>query len=273
MANEIRLRSNFQSGTITDNPLLVGSTTINSAGFASLPVVDTTNHLILVLDPTGIGGAPEIVRVTAHTAAATVVTGVRGAGGTAARQHSTNTAWFHAPVDSDYGVQAATFGTLPAGAYKGQRAYTTDDNKVWVFDGTTYAANSAGGQLAYVQMAGDQTGISAETDITGLSATVTLPANRRIRIDLCLVHTRTVNDGTSRFRIKEGATTLQQADGFVRAAGEGLPSINTSYVTTPTAGTHTYKATALLNLGSGTLSVLGSNAECFLLITDIGSSL
>lgn len=103
MANEIRLRANNISGTTTDNPLTAGAVTINSPGFVDLPVVNTTNHLILILDPLETAGQAEIVQVTAHSASSSVVTVVRGFETTTPRQHSLGTTWFHGPVASDYG--------------------------------------------------------------------------------------------------------------------------------------------------------------------------
>lgn len=104
MANELRLRVNNVSGSINDNPLTNVATTINSPLFADLPTVDATNHLILTLDPLEIYGAAEHVRVTAHTAAATSVTVIRGQESSAARQHPLGTVWFHGPVASDFGL-------------------------------------------------------------------------------------------------------------------------------------------------------------------------
>lgn len=128
MANEIRLRSNNKTGTTTDNPLLIGATTINSAGFVSLPTVDTTNHLLLVLDPTATAGTPEIVQVTAHAASSSVCTVVRGFDTTTPRQHALGTTWFHGPVVSDYNFtdKAALSTNRPASPTQGQMIYETD---------------------------------------------------------------------------------------------------------------------------------------------------
>lgn len=101
-----RLRSNFQSGTITDNPLSSSATTINSANFANLPVVASPDTLVLVLDPLGSAGAPEIVIVTAHTAAATSVTVTRGAEGTTARSHALGMGWQHNATARDFATGA-----------------------------------------------------------------------------------------------------------------------------------------------------------------------
>lgn len=90
---------NLASGTTTDNPLLIGATAVNSASFASLPAVVGPDTMTITLDPDGVNGLPEIVLVTAHTAAATVVTVTRaqetGNGGNAARQHPLGTIWRH----------------------------------------------------------------------------------------------------------------------------------------------------------------------------------
>lgn len=95
------LYANHLSGTITDNPLSSGATTVNSAGFAALPVVSAPDTMWLVLDPVGVNGAPEIVKITAHTAAATSVTVTRAQQSTTARSHPTSSAWAVATTADD----------------------------------------------------------------------------------------------------------------------------------------------------------------------------
>ena len=129
MANEIRVRSNFQSGTITDNPLTNVATTINSAAFASLPAITSTSHLPIILDPLATAGAPEIVYITAHTASATSATVVRGQEGTVARQHLTGMTWRHAPTIYDYDY-LATSSTRPGTPYYGQTVYESDTDTI-----------------------------------------------------------------------------------------------------------------------------------------------
>lgn len=131
MANEIRLRANNISGAINDNPLTNVATTINSPSFADLPVVDSTNHLILILDPLEVIGAAEIVIVTAHTVAATSVTVLRGQEGSVARQHPLATVWFHGPVGSDwnYTQRAALSTNRPASPFNGELIYETNTNR------------------------------------------------------------------------------------------------------------------------------------------------
>ena len=101
VANERRIRANFLNGTVDDNPLAVGATTLTSSALASFPVVDATNHAMLVLDPNGIGGTPEVVMVTAHGAGATTATIVRAQEGTVARSHAQTTPWTHSALASD----------------------------------------------------------------------------------------------------------------------------------------------------------------------------
>lgn len=95
-----RVRTDNVFGTLTDNPLLIGATTMNSAGLANLAAVSSA-EAIIVLDPNRVAGAPEIVVVTAHTGSATSATIVRGQFGTAARQHALGTEWVHGPIASN----------------------------------------------------------------------------------------------------------------------------------------------------------------------------
>ena len=99
MANESRLWRYFKA-TVADNPLTAGATTLNIAG-GTFAVVDSAHHQLLILDPDGVAGAPEIVRVTAAVAGATSATVVRGVDGTAARQHAQGVAIVSGPVVSD----------------------------------------------------------------------------------------------------------------------------------------------------------------------------
>jgi hypothetical protein len=102
MANELRVRTNFAGGLVEDNPLSSTATTLTSAGLASLPAITSTQHTVLIIDPDAVGGNPEIVYVTAHTALATTATIVRGQEGTIAREHLRDTPWVHGPTIYDF---------------------------------------------------------------------------------------------------------------------------------------------------------------------------
>lgn len=108
MANELIVRQNGIGGYVEDNPLSSAATTLTSAALAAMQDIGTTHFAWVVLDPAGISGAPEHVKITAHTAAATTATILRGQGGTAARQHDAGTQWIHGPVAADFVVMTGT---------------------------------------------------------------------------------------------------------------------------------------------------------------------
>lgn len=269
MANEIRLRRNNIAGTTTDNPLTNVATTINSPGFVDLPTVDATNHLILILDPLETNGPAEIVRVTTHTAAASVVTVTRGAEGSSARSHAMGTTWFHGPVTSDT-TEVLTSSTRPTIPYEGELIYETDTNKLVGFGGVDWAPRDAGGTLGYAQTTVDQSGISALVDLTNLSVAVTVGTGRRIKIT---GQARVNNDGTAGTvlaYIREGATVLNLfaansiiANGFTLTRGDAI--------LTPSAGAHTYKL-SMEKAGAGTFVVdVDATFPAFILVEDIGA--
>lgn len=121
-----RVRTNNVFGTVTDNPLTAGATTLNSAGLADLAAVSSA-HAVIVIDPLRAAGAPEIVVVTAHTASATSATVTRGAYGTTARQHAAGVLWVHAPTIDDV-IRILTSSTRPSDPYRGQLIFETDTN-------------------------------------------------------------------------------------------------------------------------------------------------
>ena len=115
MANELRTRTNFVGGLVEDNPLTNVATTLTSAGLAALPVIDTTNHAAIILDPDGIHGAPEIVWVTAHSASSTTATILRAQESTSARQHLRDTYWVHTATVADFASPAIIQSQTEAG--------------------------------------------------------------------------------------------------------------------------------------------------------------
>ena len=99
-----RIRTPFVSGTIDDNPLTDAATTLTATELADLDVVASPDIAVIILDPVGIGGDPEVVYVTAHTAAATTATITRAAENSTARQHANGITWVHGPTDIDFGI-------------------------------------------------------------------------------------------------------------------------------------------------------------------------
>lgn len=183
MANELRVRQNFLSGVISDNPLSNSATTINSAQLANLPVIGSTNHMALVLDPDGTGNGPEIVWVTAHTASATSATVVRAREGTTGVQHAQNTPWIHAPTAYDYPLNV-TSSTRPSTGglpYYGQRIYESDTFReliysqgAWVTVSPVSATVATGESYSAASYGDCATHGPAVTLYTGTTALVTL---------------------------------------------------------------------------------------------------
>ena len=266
-----RIRDNGILGTTTDNPLTAGAGTFNSAGLANLEIVAAA-HATVTLDPLREFGEPEIVIITAHTAAATVATITRAAYGTVARSHPLGTLWVHAAVDEDF-IEILTSGTRPADPFEGQFIYETDTNKLVGYGGTDWAPRDAGGQLGYAEAVANQAGITTIVDLTSLSVAVTVGTGRRVKLTGFLPSVAcTAADNTMQLKIQEGATVLVSVD-------HGNPTANTGdfmraeRILSPSAGAHTYKLTLARVVGAGSLNVNASaTSPAFVLVEDIGAA-
>lgn len=99
----IRSRTNFVKGTLDASLANSGSDAImSSPGLADLPAIVAPAIAVVVLDPDAVNGAPEIVYVSAHTAAATTATIQRAKEGSTFRAHGTITRWIHGPTKDDF---------------------------------------------------------------------------------------------------------------------------------------------------------------------------
>lgn len=98
-----RVRTNFVSGTLV-NSLNSSTTVLQSTNFSRLDNVDSPDVALVVLDPFGVHGVPELVTVTAHphSGNSDLVLVTRGSGGSVARSHPEGTQWTHAPVNTDF---------------------------------------------------------------------------------------------------------------------------------------------------------------------------
>lgn len=92
---------NLVRGTTTNNPLASGGTSLTSAELAALVAVASPEVLAITLDPESVNGDPEIIEVTAHTAAATSATITRAKESTVARAHPAGTDWVHSLTKQD----------------------------------------------------------------------------------------------------------------------------------------------------------------------------
>jgi len=80
----------LQIGTLTSG-ISSGSTTLASASFAAIPVISAPAFMWMSLDPDGVDGTVEIVKITAHSSSSTSITVTRGHGGTTPRSHAADT--------------------------------------------------------------------------------------------------------------------------------------------------------------------------------------
>jgi hypothetical protein len=133
-----RMPSDYLFGTLSQ-AAAVGDTSISSASFASMPSNYTTSAVLPVVLHNPSTGVREVVWVTAHTAAATSATVVRGKENTTAQAWPSGTQWIVAPTAARDGLSAYPAATLNAmtDQHVGMRALETDSSLVkhW-----TYAA-------------------------------------------------------------------------------------------------------------------------------------
>lgn len=117
---------------------------------------------------------------------------------------------------------------------------------------------------------------SSTTEADLLSATATIAqTNRRLRVRFhCRAVTPSASGDTYVFRIKEGSTTLQEAHVVTTAASGTFPGLDfEAIVDSPTAASHTYKATVQRAIGSGTLTISGtSTAPIIIYVEDAGQA-
>jgi hypothetical protein len=134
------------------------------------------------------------------------------------------------------------------------------------------APNIPGGTLpsGYAQATANQTTITAQVDLTGLTVTVTVTAGRRIRIrGFCGSVTSSVAGDIGAMYIMEGATQLGIGTSPALVAAFG-PTLAAEVILTPSAGSHTYKLQAARVSGTGNLIFNASASNpMFILAEDI----
>ncbi len=134
MANEKRARFNSLGGLVEDNPLTSGATTLTSAGLIPMGVIDSTNHAVVVIDPDGIEGAPEIAYVTTHAASAGSATVLRAQEGTVAIQRSQGIPWVHSATIKDFDGSGGGTGLIGLTSYNPVAATVVANNSLTFAD-------------------------------------------------------------------------------------------------------------------------------------------
>jgi hypothetical protein len=132
----------------------------------------------------------------------------------------------------------------------------------------TLAGSVPSSTLAYAEITASQSGISTDTDVAGLSVTVTVPAGRRLRISGEALCSNTVNNSGAFLRLKEDGTRVAESDGYGPVAGNTFINHVEAY-RSPSAGTHTYKLSAG-PITSGNATVFGaSDVPAKIVVEDI----
>jgi hypothetical protein len=122
--------------------------------------------------------------------------------------------------------------------------------------------------IGYAQVTANQGSIGgSDTDLTGLSKTVTVISGHRIRITGHVSYSQSSASGIARLRIKESTTQL--ADSLFSATNGSYYSVEASVCLTPSAGSHTYKLAMTTSPGAGTMEA-GATYPAYILIEDLG---
>ena len=122
--------------------------------------------------------------------------------------------------------------------------------------------------LGFAEITANQGGIPATTMtvVTGLSVVVTVPAGRRLRVELEAAAQSTAN-GLVEFVIKQDGTIIQFLDNYLTTVNSNK-AFNKSVVLTPSAGSHTYTVEVYFGAGTGQVSAAAAN-PAYLLVEDI----
>lgn len=127
-----------------------------------------------------------------------------------------------------------------------------------------------GGWIGYNEVTANQTGITAEVDLTGITVSPTVGSSRRIRVTVELSLASSVANDVATLNIKEGATYLQVREVHLPVGG-ATAMITASVVLTPTSGAHAYKASLARAAGTGTINTAASAARpAFIVVDDLG---
>lgn len=224
MANELRVRTNFLGGLTEDNPLASGATTLNSAALAAAPAITSTQHMAIILDPDGVAGAPEVVYITAHTAAATSATILKGQEGTTARAHDRDTPWIHGPTIKDFDASGGGVGLIGFTAYN---------------PGTQQIVSATSTAMV-------------DVDATNLVVGFTAPPSGKVLVRLTGYGIGAATTGLS-WALREGSTDLLPEASLVYGVADQRFSV-TIPQTGVAAGAHSYKWAHSRPSGAGTVS-------------------
>lgn len=210
------------------------ATVLTLTSLAGLP---TSGNFMLRIDDALPATTFEWVEVTSVNIGASQVTATRGQEGTSPIAHSSGAAVGN-KLSAAMLLRALPRGVLPGG---------------------------------YAEVQANQSPVTALTDLTNLTITITADGTRRVKITAYVALSSTVGSDTVALFIREGGTTLAGSYIAINAssgAGFNAPLI-LSFV--PTAGSHTYKLTAQRIAGTGIIGMIANaNNPAYILAEDIG---
>lgn len=172
-----RLYDDFIDGT-TGADINSSDTALSSAGLVDLVAVSGANYVYITLDADGSAGAPEIVKITSHTAAASTATIVRAQLGTTARAHLAGTDWVAAAYQSDFerldtlDTQVAALGATDTAIDTRLDLIEADD---WVTQNRIGPSAVTSSELADFNVTADKIATDAVTSSKIIAAAVTGP--------------------------------------------------------------------------------------------------
>lgn len=139
MANERRVRFDFVAGGLSV-ALVAGDTTLQSNGLQDLPALLTDEFCMACLftvDNLGRVTKKEIIKITAHSAAAGSATIVRGQLGTTAQGWSIGDRWSLSDL-SDDNLVICTTATRPSAPYEGLTIYDRTTGRTHWWNGSNW---------------------------------------------------------------------------------------------------------------------------------------
>ncbi len=171
------------------------------------------------------------------------------------------------------GTEVVTSTTRPVSPTTGMMIYETDTKKFYTWNGTvwTLPKNVSEGILGTLGKAtADQTGITGETNLNNMSTVLSVGAGRQVKVSFQIQTNRTVVDGITCIRLKEGTTVL--CEYYYTNTFANTSESRTGFVLlTPTAVAHTYFLSLLRLSGTGTVGITaGPNWPSSILAEDIG---
>jgi hypothetical protein len=174
-------------------------------------------------------------------------------------------------------VVKATSSTRPSSPTEGSAVYETDTDKLVIYTTATTGWvppwNLPWGVVAYASTTTPQASISSIVDVTGLTATATVVANRRLRVTAWVPFTGSAADAYFAAYVVQASTNLATGYACTGATAAGGAVLQPSGLYVTTAGSVTWKAQMALVSGTGTATTLaGATNPCYLLVEDIGPS-